>query len=576
MHRYVRYTLPPVCCLRAFSASDFVATLLCTAAPIKLLAGAATRTASFSCRDAAGSVYADGTRSCGSAAPAAVTQDCNLLSCPTWKSDPWSACSVSCGSGRQTRATSCVQSDGVILDDSACSSQRPTTSQYCSVADCPTFQFTTGNWSACSQTCGEAVQERTVTCVQTTVRGNLTTVTTVNEARCLSAQERPIVRKDCYIRPCTEFGWASSQWGVCSVTCGEGVQRRVVSCMDSSGKTVADSSCGSLATPKPDSVKSCQSACLSFNYTVTPWSSCSTTCLQPTGRDSTAVQTRIVQCVNQYGMVVDEGKCSSSGQLTRPQAARDCCLESPLYPGQCVGYIPQTPVPTPQPSAAPTDFPTFTDAPTVITRPPTGTPTRAFPLCATANLASPFNDITEGLITFYQAYYGAPTQVTLKVVGSVGTVGGGKSFGEYHIHDFAVNPNDPNGPCSVTSVGGHYNPTNIADYKLCNPNVPSTCEVGDLSGKFGYLQGSFESRTFIDRGLDVASIIQRSLVIHDNGGERWVCGTIVDDASSNFGRRRKCLFYDLQLQCAVWVHVYLERCVVQDCSNFRILLPCKR
>jgi Cu/Zn superoxide dismutase len=243
------------------------------------------------------------------------------------------------------------------------------------------------------------------------------------------------------------------------------------------------------------------------------------------------VQTRIVQCVNQYGMVVDEGKCSSSGQLTRPQAARDCCLESPLYPGQCVGYIPTpvpTPVPTEQPSAAPTDFPTFTDAPTVITRPPTGTPTRAFPLCATANLASPFNDITEGLITFYQAYYGAPTQVTLKVVGSVGTVGGGKSFGEYHIHEFAVNPNDPNGPCSVTSVGGHYNPTNIADYKLCNPNVPSTCEVGDLSGKFGLLQGSFEERQFSDPSLDLAAILQRSVVIHDARGDRWVCATIFE------------------------------------------------
>jgi Cu/Zn superoxide dismutase len=171
-----------------------------------------------------------------------------------------------------------------------------------------------------------------------------------------------------------------------------------------------------------------------------------------------------------------------------------------------------------------------------------------YPLSATARLTSPFNDISQGQVTFKQAFQGGPTTVELFVVGTVGTVNGGKSFGEYHIHDFAVNPNDPNGPCSVTSVGGHYNPTNIADYKLCNPNVPSTCEVGDLSGKFGYLQGSFESRTFIDRGLDVASIIQRSLVIHDNGGERWVCGTIVDDASSNFGRRRKCLFYDHQLQ----------------------------
>jgi Cu/Zn superoxide dismutase len=243
-----------------------------------------------------------------------------------------------------------------------------------------------------------------------------------------------------------------------------------------------------------------------------------------------------------------------------PLAIRHAVADAPAEAAMTAPWtytVPATAVPLPAPFTPPprevyyfaplTAPPTFTFysppqpvfAP--LTAPPTFTfysppqpvyvPSRAYPICATVNLVSPYNGLSVGDFTFYQAYQGAPTRATLFVVGAVGTIG--QSFGEYHIHEFPVNPNDPNGPCSASSVGGHYNPTGITDYRLCNPSIPSTCEVGDLSGKFGNLASSFERRSFSDASLDLAAVLRKSLVIHDNSGARWVCGTIVDSSYTN-------------------------------------------
>ncbi|GBC00259.1 hypothetical protein RclHR1_00380027 [Rhizophagus clarus] len=54
----------------------------------------------------------------------------------------------------------------------------------------------------------------------------------------------------------------------------------------------------------------------------------------------------------------------------------------------------------------------------------------------------------------------------------------------FHIHQFAVKNNN----CSSTD--GHLDPTHAAvegKLYMCDPNQPKTCEVGDLSGKYGGL-----------------------------------------------------------------------------------------
>lgn len=112
----------------------------------------------------------------------------------TWLVGAWSACSATCG-GVRTRTVSCVDNAGGLLAEIYCSGPKPVTEQACSAA-CPVDPPVIGSW------------------------------------------------------------WVGA-WSACSSTCG-GVQTRTVSCVDSAGGVLADSSCSG---PKPVITQSCGSVC---------------------------------------------------------------------------------------------------------------------------------------------------------------------------------------------------------------------------------------------------------------------------------------------------------------------------
>lgn len=60
----------------------------------------------------------------------------------------------------------------------------------------------------------------------------------------------------------------------------------------------------------------------------------------------------------------------------------------------------------------------------------------------------------------------------------------------YHVH---VNPIDSTGNC--TSAGGHLDPANRTETPPCDPTAPQTCQDGDLSGKYGAINGTSASFT---------------------------------------------------------------------------------
>ncbi|KAG0269469.1 hypothetical protein DFQ27_003381 [Actinomortierella ambigua] len=105
---------------------------------------------------------------------------------------------------------------------------------------------------------------------------------------------------------------------------------------------------------------------------------------------------------------------------------------------------------------------------------------------------------------------------------------------QYHIHEKPVGPNN-----NCTATGGHQNPTKV-NYNTapCDPKNLASCEVGDLAGKHGNLNGTADGKvasfSYIDTQITFDgdnSIVGRSVVIHNNV-TRIACADIVTGAAT--------------------------------------------
>lgn len=97
---------------------------------------------------------------------------------------------------------------------------------------------------------------------------------------------------------------------------------------------------------------------------------------------------------------------------------------------------------------------------------------------------------------------------------------------KYHIHVRAV---PESGNCTETL--GHLDSYVRGDSPPCDNTQPQTCEVGDLSGKYGTVTGPVVKKHFNDRytalnPIQLGYIGDRSIVFHDNTGARIACATL--------------------------------------------------
>ncbi|KAK7095028.1 hypothetical protein V1264_006491 [Littorina saxatilis] len=102
--------------------------------------------------------------------PAMTGSACNNQACPPrWRTGQFGQCSKTCGGGQQTRAVDCVQARGgreeVVAVGSCPANSRPSATQRCNINPCPAI-WVSGDWSACSLTCGKGVHTRSVQCVK--------------------------------------------------------------------------------------------------------------------------------------------------------------------------------------------------------------------------------------------------------------------------------------------------------------------------------------------------------------------------------------------------------------------------
>ncbi|KAB1279819.1 A disintegrin and metalloproteinase with thrombospondin motifs 13 [Camelus dromedarius] len=144
------------------------------------------------------------------------------------------ACSVSCGGGVTQRVLSCARAQGEDEDEEV-------------LLD---TQWKVTSLGPCSASCGLGTATRSVACVQLD-RGQDTAV----DVRACAGLVRPQTRIPCMTAACT-YRWHVSTWLQCSVSCGEGIQRRHDTCLGPRAQVpVPADFCQHL--PKPVTVRGC-------------------------------------------------------------------------------------------------------------------------------------------------------------------------------------------------------------------------------------------------------------------------------------------------------------------------------
>lgn len=248
--------------------------------------------------------------------PGLGSQPCALKPCPKWENhrwqpSDWSACSVTCGEGQQTRKLMCVHemSKNVLIsvvDNDCLGLERPNTTQPCKTAPC--FKWATGRWAQCSVTCGRGERMRSVTCMSKEGRR-------VRNDFC-DPMEKPEEKSKCSYGECrTERvssvyvnmkSWFVTEWSRdCPVECGEGKQTRNVVCYGTNVNTDPRRSC--LQRDKPETERVCNSRRCYGKWFTGPWSKCNATC-------GDGYQNREVVCISKSGRgglsVIPDYSCS--------------------------------------------------------------------------------------------------------------------------------------------------------------------------------------------------------------------------------------------------------------------------
>uniref|UniRef100_A0A3B3YI51 Peptidase M12B domain-containing protein n=1 Tax=Poecilia mexicana TaxID=48701 RepID=A0A3B3YI51_9TELE len=277
--------------------------------------------------------------------PTAQHTTCQLPSCPPRLAllSPGN-CSAVCGPGEAERSVSCVRQEGgldVEVDHSFCLNQfRPPDSVPCVVDVCPIGWDSKGEvtsrslksgllprsrqapvyvWSPvvsqCSRSCGNGTLQVWFSCVDHQTRLG------VPDFHCDSSSKPEPHTEMCGFSLCPPM-WRSKQ-GVCTVTCGGGVAKRVLYCArEADGEeeeVLEDYNCSGF--PKPTAVVSCNTHSCPVRWKVFRTSPCSVSC------DLGVAQRNVscVQFVHGKESVVPEDGCRAA---VKPATTVPCLVQA--------------------------------------------------------------------------------------------------------------------------------------------------------------------------------------------------------------------------------------------------------
>ncbi|XP_061461638.1 ADAMTS-like protein 4 [Rhineura floridana] len=244
--------------------------------------------------------------------PIVSEEACNTEPCPAyWDTGEWSACSKSCGLGTQHRQVLCRQiyaNRTTMVHPQHCGQlEKPNGTQACQVQMCSHWEVRT-NWSSCSVLCGTGHRTRHVRCISN--HGDL-----LRDSDC-PGNHRPKTSEACDMGPCVRT-WFYSDWSnTCSAECGTGIQRRSVVCLSSNANGQEEENC---AGTKPADMRACNGGpCQRVTQWYRgPWSPCSSDC-------GTGTQRRDIICVSKLGTEFNVTEASECIHLEKPPTLQSC------------------------------------------------------------------------------------------------------------------------------------------------------------------------------------------------------------------------------------------------------------
>lgn len=169
-----------------------------------------------------------------------IFADCNMHPCPEfkWEVLKQSPCTSTCGNGTIVRDVACVNMDtDKSSDESNCHGKKPAEFLNCFEKTCPNVHWKVHESSPCSKTCGNGTKTRELACVE------ILTGKRASDTDC-PKEKLPPSTIPCFVKACIEYEVRYSEWGKCSVTCGNGIQRRTFSCHEKqSGRQMNKKTC---------------------------------------------------------------------------------------------------------------------------------------------------------------------------------------------------------------------------------------------------------------------------------------------------------------------------------------------